>query len=79
MSIKVREDTFTASLAELKGVTVVHAWSVVKCDNPQCPAAHVFFFDEDDVIIAHMPMTPEVVTDMLRDVCQALSANGGIQ
>lgn len=71
MSVKREQDTYVSKPGELDSLPVVHAWSVVRCSNPDCPAVHMFLFDEDGKPFAHLPLDKESASQFIRDLAFA--------
>lgn len=73
MTIENKAESVYATAQELTDAPLVYGWAATKCENPDCPAVHVYMLGEMDKVIAQMALDERSAARLMLDIHMAMA------
>jgi hypothetical protein len=78
MTVDNAEAVF-ATAQELTDAPLVYGWAATKCENPSCPAVHVYLLGEMDKVIAQIAIDEAGAMRLTMDIHLAMTGQRSVQ
>lgn len=79
MTVEDRAESVYATAQELTYAPLVYGWAATKCENPDCPAVHVYMLGEMDKVIAQMALDERSAARLVLDIHMAMTGQRSVQ